>query len=218
MKIVTCQTCGNNFETKGTNAKYCQSCNQEIKRARYREIMRRKRQENPEKCRDAYKRWYEKQGVEYHKKWRDTHPEYRQEAIRRATRRSKEHPDLKKKYDATYYQRHKEQLNAKNKAYAQENREKLRDKKHAGLIRYRARLAKAEGNWTAKQFKELCEAVDYYCSYCHKKFDKLTADHIVPLLRGGSNDISNIIPACMSCNAAKGATTPLEFLSPFNFL
>lgn len=30
--------------------------------------------------------------------------------------------------------------------------------------------------------------------------------------RGGSNDISNIVPACRSCNSRKGARTIDEFL------
>ena len=40
------------------------------------------------------------------------------------------------------------------------------------------------------------------CAKCgHKK--KLEMDHIVPVVRGGTGDISNLQPLCRSCNASK---------------
>ena len=35
--------------------------------------------------------------------------------------------------------------------------------------------------------------------------------HRIPLARGGSNSIENIIPACSSCNRRKHMLTELEF-------
>jgi 5-methylcytosine-specific restriction enzyme A len=32
-----------------------------------------------------------------------------------------------------------------------------------------------------------------------------TADHVVPVAAGGTNTLSNLRPACLSCNAARGA-------------
>lgn len=30
-------------------------------------------------------------------------------------------------------------------------------------------------------------------------------DHVVPLSRGGSNALDNLVPCCTSCNSSKGA-------------
>ena len=211
--IVTCQICGTEFEAPRRNGKNCSDeCRKEYRRQR----MRRLREENPEFYKQQYQEWYQNGGLAYHVEWQHAHPEYRKRQVKNQKRRYEANPGLKKVYDARHYQRHKEEIIAKNEARAKANADKYRPAKQASLIRYRARLAQAEGTWTAKEFKELCESTGNRCWYCQKQTDKLTADHMVPLSRGGSNGITNIAPACMSCNASKGATTPLEFLSFFN--
>lgn len=41
------------------------------------------------------------------------------------------------------------------------------------------------------------------CVYCGSEED-LTCDHVVPLVRGGTNDNENLATACRSCNSSKG--------------
>jgi len=43
----------------------------------------------------------------------------------------------------------------------------------------------------------------FKCTYCGSA-EKLTADHIVPLTRGGTHDPSNLTACCIPCNTAKG--------------
>jgi hypothetical protein len=52
---------------------------------------------------------------------------------------------------------------------------------------------------------------DYTCQYCGERGGRLECDHIMPLSRGGSNDISNLTTACFKCNRSKRAKTPGEW-------
>ena len=74
----------------------------------------------------------------------------------------------------------------------------------------RARVAAAEGRFTLAEWRELVALHHDRCAYCGE-CGPLTADHRVPLCRGGRNSIENILPACRRCNARKGTTTEREF-------
>jgi 5-methylcytosine-specific restriction endonuclease McrA len=72
--------------------------------------------------------------------------------------------------------------------------------------RRRALEYQAQGSYTIEQFQELCKHYGNKCLCCSKK-EKLTVDHVIPLSKGGSNDIDNIQPLCMTCNRKKGTKT-----------
>lgn len=46
-----------------------------------------------------------------------------------------------------------------------------------------------------------------WCVYCGSD-RKLSVDHVVPRCQGGSDDISNLVVACLPCNMRKGGRTP----------
>jgi 5-methylcytosine-specific restriction endonuclease McrA len=48
------------------------------------------------------------------------------------------------------------------------------------------------------------------CTYCGDT-TLIEIDHRIPLIRGGSNLIANIVPACRRCNRRKGTLTETEF-------
>lgn len=47
------------------------------------------------------------------------------------------------------------------------------------------------------------------CTYCGAPAD--TVDHVLPLVRGGTNYEGNLTPACRRCNGAKGGLTLVEW-------
>lgn len=60
----------------------------------------------------------------------------------------------------------------------------------------------SDGTLTHRTWIALCEKYNYCCLCCGKP-GKMTVDHIVPLIKGGSHSLSNIQPLCLSCNSRK---------------
>lgn len=74
-------------------------------------------------------------------------------------------------------------------------------------ISHQRRRAKKRGNggsYTMAEWHELCRQYDNHCAYPGCETTDLTVDHVIPLAKGGSNDISNIQPLCPHHNFSKG--------------
>jgi len=61
-----------------------------------------------------------------------------------------------------------------------------------------------------RENKLLC-AGERCCAYCGAGEPELDWEHIIPQSRGGPNVIDNMVLACRSCNASKGARDPFEW-------
>lgn len=85
--------------------------------------------------------------------------------------------------------------------------------------RRRARKRAAPGHHTGEQISNLYRLQGGKCVYCSSSLrNGFHADHIMPLIRGGSNDIRNIQLTCPSCNCKKSTRDPLEFAQMNGFL
>ena len=59
---------------------------------------------------------------------------------------------------------------------------------------------------TAKEIKKI---QNMNCLYCGLLGGQV--DHVIPLTRGGTHSIGNLVPACRSCNASKNDKTITEW-------
>lgn len=75
--------------------------------------------------------------------------------------------------------------------------------------RRRARMKNLNKNFTAQEWRDLCTQYNHTCLCCGKQEPeiKLSVDHVVPIARGGSNEITNIQPLCLTCNLQKSTKT-----------
>jgi 5-methylcytosine-specific restriction endonuclease McrA len=144
------------------------------------------RAKNKERVAELNREFYEanrEQRLEYHRQYRQTHGEYFKEQIQKFRR---ENPD----YNRAYMRR-----------WARSNSDKIQAKDHAR----RAFKMGKHGSFTASEWKALKEQYNYTCLRCGRREPKikLTADHIVPISKGGAGTIDNIQPLCKPCNSAK---------------
>lgn len=156
--------------------------------------------------RQSYKRNFEKISL----KAKENYPKVKEE---------------RKKYLSEYYKKNREKILQKASEYFNENKEKVYKykkkwvKTEIGILnakKGKANRRKREDTYINR--KELQEVIKKQpkCYWCNCKIDYKNSksfhfDHYVPLAKGGSNTVDNLVVSCPKCNMSKKAKDPYEF-------
>ena len=78
------------------------------------------------------------------------------------------------------------------------------------------RRALQDGNLaTPSDIHKILVSQEFKCKYCKQRIrrSEFHVDHVVPLIRGGSNGLDNLCIACIRCNLSKGSRLVGEWRS-----
>lgn len=145
----------------------------------------------------------------YNAERRKNNPELMRKINRESMRKTREErPEKIKEWNKRFTEADPQRIRDYSLKWRKNNPEKVkvmdRNKK--------ARRKNAIGKHTAKEIEELFSKQHGKCAICFISIhDQYHADHIEPLIRGGTNYIKNIQLCCPKCNLTKQAKNPLIF-------
>lgn len=150
----------------------------------------------------------------YHQRW---YQENKQRHLEKQREQRKDRAPEIREYMRGYRERNREKIKEWQDRWEQEHpgdaqrrTERWQAKNPDRVLeinkRRRARKLGAEGSHTMAEFAALCQQYNNKCLRCGET-KRLTADHVVPLSKGGTDYIENIQPLCIACNSSKHTQT-----------
>lgn len=151
------------------------------------------------------------------KRWRDKNPE---KLARYAREQRALDPERARQAWREWREENKERDRDRVRKWKEANHVKTREHNRSGGKRRRARESGAIGSHTEAQVAELFGRQKGRCAYCRGKLTKENKhlDHIRPLSRGGSDNVSNLQWLCQPCNQRKHAKDPLAWAREIGLL
>lgn len=208
----TCRVCevakpatGEFFYVHGARMRNeCKDCFKELKNDRYAT--------DPLRAREVARRSYHNvDGAAAKRRARSADPE-RYEAI--AERYEAAHAEERHEKRVARHEANLEQDREASQRWYYDNYDRARattdrwskehpDQARANLERARAKRLAAPGDLTSAQWSAVRRRFGGHCAYCGQPGREFEMDHVVPLSRGGSHTVGNVVPACFACNRSK---------------
>jgi 5-methylcytosine-specific restriction endonuclease McrA len=174
----------------------------EERKQRQREAQQRYRLRYPDRIKEFRRRYYEEKHPGSARYGILTDQEKKIRVLENSKRHYQENKELYLQWHRNNYRKNKDKILTRNKAWASANPDKIRKLSLAGTNRRKVRQLNCKGSHTYEEWQDMIAKCEYKCVSCGKK-KKLSKDHIVPLIRGGTDYIDNIQPLCRECNSAK---------------
>ena len=182
----------------------CSSCNEEIcscnkiYKSKTKEYRKEYYLKNKDKINEQRRKKYYSDPLKYKEQSKKSHALNREKRIKK---------------QKEYYIDNVEYFKDKNKRYRDSNKDYilLKNQKRKNLLKSK--------NIPQSEIESLLNLNDYKCFYCKiivKRGINLHLDHKIPLSRGGSHSIDNLVPSCKTCNLQKGTKTDEEFIKHIN--
>jgi 5-methylcytosine-specific restriction endonuclease McrA len=166
-----------------------------------KESIQIKRQSDPEYFREKHRRTYTRNRDKILQKFAEWRVINRERLRQKARNRYQENIEVAREKSRKLYQTRKDKHAIAVKRWGQNNPDSLL----AIVHRRRAKRYQNGGSYTVQEWKELKSHYNHTCLCCGKQEPeiKLTVDHVIPIARGGTDNIDNIQPLCRKCNASK---------------
>lgn len=224
----TCTKCNTPFPAtlehfhKQKNGKYglsswCITCHRAVNNANLKE----RRATDPElaKRQDEYKKEYRETHREeiaaYNKEYYWSRVEQERKRVRVNYQRF---APMRRHYRKDYYYANRETEIQSVADWRKKNPNKVKIYSKRGKAIRRARILGNGGSHTSADIAALYAEQEGRCAYCGITVfwdivGDVHIDHVVPLARGGANDLSNLAIACADCNLSKSKKAPDEWQS-----
>lgn len=209
---------GNHSSTSDGLRSWCKPCDyqaakkwRENNRDKVNETKRNWAAKNKDKkAADDNRYWHRNKEkiTERTKKWREENKELLAKKQKDYREKNK---DKKAALDRAWYLANKDRANENARRYRNRNPEKQnqihkdynrRNPEIYVTIAQNRRARKLQNGIFKVTKKDIKKILSQNCFYCNSS-KEITLDHVVPISRGGTHGIGNLLPACRSCNSRK---------------